>query len=1833
MDSLSEASALRETNGFVGKKLFAFFDLFSLNWLSGVIFALIILQLSGFVTQSIAFDPLFDWKAIFNVFGFAFYRSSFLGIQSRIAFWIVSTTIVLCVTICCYLIFSSFLERRKSDVVPLWCRAVCSTIYLSSTIGFIPLSSLLFSFTVCGHSTGSDSLFFIEPYDVNQCSNYLVILQRLFAGICLSILLIFSFLRFILVHEFSPVSRNRYSISHSHCHSLSLLSFTFVISVFFLFPTRYWLFRSLYLLASFFVFFVFLRFLPFYRRATNLKVGVGLGFLLGNSLAFFSHSVFIYFYPDNPLFNLVLFSSCYLICSFFSFLLFKHRVTKYERILSKFAQDFSSDDEFIYENISFENLSVVPSTVHDVELFTRGIFTTKISESPYLELTKKLYQLFSEIFPDSNQFLIYFCSFQTFFLSEFVSARTSLQMIGQSDSDLSLFEKWRVYKLFHSVEDLKRRVGAGQTQFTLNHRKVKLINQINQSFKECLDVISSFWDALLAPRVNLSTVSNIVSQIHISRESLHKLFINFFEAGYEDYSVVKNFANFLREVEHDYDKAEYLDSCAASMMTSSDQNSDGSRSHVTSTTIDKSVISLKTNKKQSLSLSFNQNKGQKSSFLKLSVFVSLMVFVILLLVSVVLGLNRFKFFTSKISQFHEVNHVNQVSQFLPFAITQMSFFDSTDQSNSSIKIAHDVIASSQHFSYHLSRLSTGSSSLLPTSSCPSPSTNIGKLAGESSSLFTSSHVITELYTDTFPPFLTAHATSAWELGLSMIVYASKNALAYLESNFIKLDSNFVLLNAETFSIELSRLYNTLLSGLSSSLSTSFSLYSLLILFSFSLTSLIVFLLFSRAFSEITNSKTTALNAYLLIPRDDPANALASELARFTIRQMLLTINHIITTNSSRKKIIELLKNTFLRSPRFSCVWAAFEPDMFDDSDADGAKGHDSTGRFTPMCFKSAGAIKIDCMQNVDSELFYNGPKETDSLFKTEPYVYEFEGKPVKLITVSAAIKNNGQFVGAVGLDIFVDDSVEEDLPASDDVDTNFEDFTLTLSTHNSETNEKIDTKFSDSSSLNRSVLILMGLVCLVLFVILTINSLKNENFGPNFQAHINQTSLAFSTISELFLIDFQRISNAQRYTQSGDPYFLFLYFNLVHSNRRTNLLSQVARFRLSRDQITRIGQINSFHHESVYLEMIALSLASKAFAVDDELITPILDFDYDIDKETFRIQNTIKFNSDSQYSSKSQDFSELSTIEQSNLSRNILSNDRYHSITNQSKILINELFSEIFDEIFATFFNDAKSFSRFNLLTIVLNFGVLFLLVFSLLLVIFYEKFNPLIIRIGMIVFYSLLILSSAFVLFTNFQFRINFAEIYDDVMQLESMSNHFSTINNVVIDQFSTVNFFLLSQKLHHFDSFIHTLDIVSLNSYSESKFSPLYFELSNNFHLYNFIAASTRLLSSVLNLNSIYTNWSFNQKFDWNISDLTIQDQELWVISFDNQFSTNLIDLELSSDLKYEMSLGLIFGRNFEKLSSKSMTSILSNLLSITDNFTSNILSKFSSIVQFNSLTWIYLIFIFIFTIFLLFLYTLRQRKTQQHIKIHQHLQHSNLSVYKRQYHVILTILMAFFLILCSIGIYFLIKTFIYFQVLFLIGRVAGTLESVGFNLLNSPFSYSNSQCSSCLINKLEELSQDFSELIHVSRDFNDDFLAVLFNNKVENDLIQESGLHSLVVLLVTSITTHIQSESDWSTAFLSNLIDMVADSRVSVFNAQELVISAFDGFTANLQFVVYAVAALSVFALIFSYFVFNRMFKMLKKEQQTVLSLFKMLPSEAIDSVEELQLFLAENNEVYD
>lgn len=129
---------------------------------------------------------------------------------------------------------------------------------------------------------------------------------------------------------------------------------------------------------------------------------------------------------------------------------------------------------------------------------------------------------------------------------------------------------------------------------------------------------------------------------------------------------------------------------------------------------------------------------------------------------------------------------------------------------------------------------------------------------------------------------------------------------------------------------------------------------------------------------------------------------------------------------TRETVVNILKKVISSNPSFFGISTGWEPDAFDGKDLEnaGVFPSDESGRFIPYWYRNDKGLP-ELINLVDYETpgvgaYYLLPKETLQEVVIEPYLYPINGVDVPLTSLMVPIKNNGKFVGVVGVDFKLD---------------------------------------------------------------------------------------------------------------------------------------------------------------------------------------------------------------------------------------------------------------------------------------------------------------------------------------------------------------------------------------------------------------------------------------------------------------------------------------------------------------------------------------------------------------------------------------------------------------------------------------------------------------------------------------------------------------------------------------------------------------------------------------------------------------------------------------------
>lgn len=123
----------------------------------------------------------------------------------------------------------------------------------------------------------------------------------------------------------------------------------------------------------------------------------------------------------------------------------------------------------------------------------------------------------------------------------------------------------------------------------------------------------------------------------------------------------------------------------------------------------------------------------------------------------------------------------------------------------------------------------------------------------------------------------------------------------------------------------------------------------------------------------------------------------------------------------RDALDDMLKQVLQANELFSGVWCVFEPNMLDGRDADftGYKWHDESGIYYPYFYRDGGAIEESYNDDCQTSDYYLLSRRSGHETILDPYLEEETGDNL-MTSLCVPIKENGQTIGVVGVDIFLE---------------------------------------------------------------------------------------------------------------------------------------------------------------------------------------------------------------------------------------------------------------------------------------------------------------------------------------------------------------------------------------------------------------------------------------------------------------------------------------------------------------------------------------------------------------------------------------------------------------------------------------------------------------------------------------------------------------------------------------------------------------------------------------------------------------------------------------------
>lgn len=130
--------------------------------------------------------------------------------------------------------------------------------------------------------------------------------------------------------------------------------------------------------------------------------------------------------------------------------------------------------------------------------------------------------------------------------------------------------------------------------------------------------------------------------------------------------------------------------------------------------------------------------------------------------------------------------------------------------------------------------------------------------------------------------------------------------------------------------------------------------------------------------------------------------------------------------TSRKDMIDLMKQSLTESPFLLAMGIGFEPNGWDGKDGEfvNTAGHDKTGRFVPYVSRGSNGFELTALVDYDvpgAGDWYLVPKDIKTEFVTDPYFYPVNGVQVLMTSAIVPLMIDGQFYGISAVDTALTD--------------------------------------------------------------------------------------------------------------------------------------------------------------------------------------------------------------------------------------------------------------------------------------------------------------------------------------------------------------------------------------------------------------------------------------------------------------------------------------------------------------------------------------------------------------------------------------------------------------------------------------------------------------------------------------------------------------------------------------------------------------------------------------------------------------------------------------------
>jgi len=127
----------------------------------------------------------------------------------------------------------------------------------------------------------------------------------------------------------------------------------------------------------------------------------------------------------------------------------------------------------------------------------------------------------------------------------------------------------------------------------------------------------------------------------------------------------------------------------------------------------------------------------------------------------------------------------------------------------------------------------------------------------------------------------------------------------------------------------------------------------------------------------------------------------------TLREVFSTYEEFDSGNR-RDVFNTLLGNIVEDNAEYLGAWTIWDPNSIDGSN----------NQFRPYWYRDGGDIKLDTLENFESEDYYALARNSGKPVVLDPFSYNIEGQDILMTTIAAPIRNsNKEVVGVVGIDI------------------------------------------------------------------------------------------------------------------------------------------------------------------------------------------------------------------------------------------------------------------------------------------------------------------------------------------------------------------------------------------------------------------------------------------------------------------------------------------------------------------------------------------------------------------------------------------------------------------------------------------------------------------------------------------------------------------------------------------------------------------------------------------------------------------------------------------------